>query len=134
MTQPLIDNYRLSQMLIQRRHERSMTLADVSQETAVSVSTLSRVERLKKGDSFTPDYQTAVSLIHWLGLPISLFVEVTPEPDMTVAQHLLVVESYMRAHDGKLPSEAMPVIARILILLGNRMLENADIPTKENYA
>ncbi len=134
MTQPLIDNYKLSKMLIQRRHERNMTLADVSQETSVSISTLSRFERLKKGDLFTPDYQTAVSLIHWLGLPISLFIETSPVSDMTVDQHLLAVESYMRMHDGKLPPEAMPIIGRILLFAGSRILEDAGIFTEEAHA
>lgn len=133
MTQPLIDNYKLSQMLVQRRHERSMTLADVSQETSVSISTLSRFERLKKGDSFTPDYQTAVSLIHWLGLPISLFVETSSVSDTTVNQHLLAVESYMRMH-GKLPPEAMLIIGRILLFAGSRILEDAGISTEESHA
>ncbi len=77
----------LGDLLKTTRRGRRLSLRDVSDETGVSVNTLSRVER-----GHLPDLKNYQRLVDWLGVPADTFLEATqPEsptgtPDL-VARH-----------------------------------------------
>lgn len=70
------------------RRKRRLSLRDLSDETGISVNTLSRVER-----GYLPDLKNYRKLIDWLGLPADTFLDSvegqTPlgTPDV-IARHL----------------------------------------------
>jgi transcriptional regulator with XRE-family HTH domain len=86
-----------------RRHEKRLSLRDLSDQTGVSLNTLSRVER-----GHIPDLKNFRRLVDWLELPAETFLErpgeaSTPE---TIARHL--------RSDRRLSSEAAAKIATIV--------------------
>jgi transcriptional regulator with XRE-family HTH domain len=68
MTDPL--KQQLGSMLKAERRSRRLSLRDVSDETGVSINTLSRVER-----GHLPDLKNYLLLVDWLGVPADTFLE-----------------------------------------------------------
>jgi transcriptional regulator with XRE-family HTH domain len=66
------DLIRFGERLREVRVERELTLKDVSQQTNVSIPTLSRVER---GDAKEIESKTLFVLSRWAKLPLELFQE-----------------------------------------------------------
>lgn len=66
------DLVRFGERLREVRAERDLTLKDVSQQTNVSIPTLSRVER---GDAKEIESKTLFVLSDWAMLPLELFQE-----------------------------------------------------------
>jgi transcriptional regulator with XRE-family HTH domain len=62
----------LGDTLKAERRGRRLSLRDVSDETGVSVNTLSRVER-----GHLPDLKNYQRLIDWLGVPADTFLDIT---------------------------------------------------------
>jgi transcriptional regulator with XRE-family HTH domain len=62
----------LGDSLKAERRSRRLSLRDVSDETGVSVNTLSRVER-----GHLPDLKNYQRLVDWLGVPADTFLETT---------------------------------------------------------
>ena len=95
------------------RSERGLSLRDVAEQTAISASTLSRLER-----GSTPDFDIVDRLAEWLKISVSTgaLQTQTPKTDEEVMQ---VVEVHLRANK-KLPSDTARAIAEaVKLLLGS---------------
>lgn len=76
---------RLGGVLKARRRERRLSLRDLSDQTGVSLNTLSRVER-----GHVPDLKNFQRIVDWLGIPAETFLAPTTEvstPEV-IARHL----------------------------------------------
>jgi transcriptional regulator with XRE-family HTH domain len=92
------------------RSHRRLSLRDVAEETGISASTLSRLER-----GSTPDFDIVHRLAAWLKVSVATGASPsqTPKTDDEVMQ---VVEVHLRANK-KLPAETARAIAEAVKLL-----------------
>jgi transcriptional regulator with XRE-family HTH domain len=86
----------LGDALKAERRSRRLSLRDVSDETGVSVNTLSRVER-----GHLPDLKNYQRLVDWLGVPADTFLE-TAQSESTVGT-LDLVARHFRSDRGLTP-------------------------------
>jgi transcriptional regulator with XRE-family HTH domain len=86
----------LGDTLKAERRSRRLSLRDVSDETGVSVNTLSRVER-----GHLPDLKNYQRLVDWLGVPADTFLE-TAQSESAVGT-LDLVARHFRSDQGLTP-------------------------------
>jgi len=97
MTDPLTP--RLGDNLKAERRSRRLSLRDVSDETGVSVNTLSRVER-----GHLPDLKNYQRLVDWLGVPADIFLDNTRPA--SPAGTLALVGRHFRSDESLTPDAA----------------------------
>lgn len=89
----------LGVMLRAERRSRRLSLRDVSDETGISINTLSRVER-----GHLPDLKNYQLLVDWLGVSADTFLE-TAQPDSS-AGTLDLVARHFRSDRSLTPEAA----------------------------
>jgi transcriptional regulator with XRE-family HTH domain len=107
------DLARFGERLREIRSEREMTLREVTEETGISIQTLSRVER---GEATEIESKTLLNLAAWAKQPLEIFqAQRTTEPPKTIPKGAStpdVVELYLRA-DKRLNPKTAELLAKM---------------------
>lgn len=120
---------RISTLLKAKRNERDIGLRAVAQESGVSASTLSRLERGVA--SSLPDADTLTKLASWLNVPIGFLLSEQfkeseeSDPELTTVE---IVEVSLRA-DKNLSPETAEALAEMFRLLYKQFTQN---PAEQN--
>jgi len=101
----------LGAMLKAERRSRRLSLRDVSDETGVSINTLSRVER-----GHLPDLKNYQRLVDWLGVPADTFLEST-QPE-SPAGTLDLVARHFRTDQSLTPEAAEKLTSMVQDMYG----------------
>ena len=104
----------LGDSLKAERRSRRLSLRDVSDETGVSVNTLSRVER-----GHLPDLKNYQRLVDWLGVPADTFLETT-RPESATGTLDLVARHFQS--DPSLTSEAAEKLTLLVQDMYNKLV------------
>lgn len=119
---------RISALIKAKRREQGYGLRAAAEESGLSPSTLSRLER--GASASLPDADTLTKLAAWLGVPIGrLLSENEPQggqetPDLTTPE---VVEVHLRA-DKRLSPKTAQALARMFRLLYDQFAEAEGRP------
>lgn len=109
----VVDVERLGRRLHRIRQERGLTLKKLSQQTGISIATLSRIER---GGSKDVGAGTVIALTEWMGVDLEKFKEVPTPPSIrrtkTVETTPEIVELYLRA-DKNLSRKTATLLANL---------------------
>lgn len=105
---------KLGDTLKSERRSRRLSLRDLSDETGVSVNTLSRVER-----GHLPDLKNYQRLVDWLGVPADTFLE-TAQPDSS-AGTLDLVTRHFRS-DRSLTPDAVDKLTSMVQDMYNKLV------------
>lgn len=112
---------KLGRLIREKRKAESLTLEDVANETGVSTSTISRLERLfpgVKNKNITPDTRTLTALTRWLGVPtVHDTVSQKSTPD--------ILEVYLRA-DPRLDHKAAEVLGEMFRLAYDQVAKSIE--------
>jgi transcriptional regulator with XRE-family HTH domain len=120
-----IDLVYLAERLRTARKERKKTLQDVANEVAVSIATLSRIERCEAGGV---EAETLLALAKWLDLPAEHLREHArlPSPPSGVQSPFAstpdVIELHLRA-DPKLNSKTAKALATMFRIAYEQMAQ-----------
>lgn len=92
----------LSRLVREKRKRLNWILGDLANETGISASTLSRLEREYGRDEikFTPSMKTVMALTQWLNIPIEEVLEIDSHKtgqETTFEYHLEQVASHLRS-------------------------------------
>ena len=95
------------------RSRRGLSLRDVAEETGISASTLSRLER-----GSTPDYDIVDRLAGWLKVSVATGVSPTQAPK-TDTEVMQVVEVHLRANKKLSAGTARAIAEAVKLLLAS---------------
>lgn len=115
---------RLPALIKAKRREKGLGLRAAAQETGVSASTLSRLER--SAPSSLPDTETLTKLANWLNISFDELLvtnklnseEDTPQPSTPE-----IIEVHLRA-DKNLSPDTAKTLAEMFKMLYNQMTKN----------
>jgi transcriptional regulator with XRE-family HTH domain len=113
-------------LIKEKRKAEELTLEDISTETGVSISTLSRIERQFTGTKIekatVPDTRTLTALTRWLGVPLEV-------QDTEAAQQVKntpdILEVYLRA-DPRLNSKAAEALGNMFRVAYEQVAKSLD--------
>ncbi len=123
----------LGKLVHKKRKARKLTLEQVAEQTGVSASTLSRLERQHKyadAESITPDTRTITAVATWLGLSVEKFLSAGESQQIQKSTPDLV-EAYLRA-DRKLDPDAAEKLGMMFRLAYDQFAKTNSEPTSKS--